>query len=62
VSVDYHYGYHLFGFTWNGAAGAPTDNTAITTSANWGLAVSDVRNAGAVRLLAQTPFDGTKYA
>lgn len=62
VSVDYHYGYHLFGFTWNGAAGAPTDNTAIMTPANWGLAVSDVRNAGAVRLLVQTPFDSTKYA
>jgi hypothetical protein len=62
VSVDYHYGYHLFGFTWLGAAGAATDNTAIINPTNWGLAVSDVRNAGAVRLLAQTPFDATKYA
>jgi hypothetical protein len=62
VSVDYHYGYHLFGFTWLGAAGASTSNTAISTAANWGLAVGDVRNAGAVRLLVQTPFDVTKYA
>ena len=60
VSCDYHYAYHLFGFTWTG--GTNPDGTALGTGSNWGLAFGDVKNAGATRLLVNTPFDGTKYA
>jgi len=60
VSCDYHYAYHLFGFTWNG--GTNPDGAALGSGANWGLAFGDVKNAGATRLLVNTPFDASKYA
>lgn len=60
VSCDYHYAYHLFGFTWTG--GTNPDATALATAGNWGLAFGDVKNSGAVRLLVNTPFDTSKYA
>lgn len=59
VSCDYHYAYHLFGFTWNG--GTNPDATALALPANWGIAFGDVKNSGGVRLLVNTPFDASKY-
>ena len=60
VSTDYHYAFHLFGFTWSG--GTNPDDTALGTAGNWGLAYGDVKNSPAVRLLVNTPFDVSKYA
>jgi hypothetical protein len=60
VSCDYHYAYHLFGFTWSGSNSNP-DAAALGTAANWGFAFGDVKNAGGVRLLVNTPFDTSKY-
>lgn len=60
VSTDYHYAYHLFGFTWTG--GTNPDGTALGTGSNWGLAYGDVKNSGGVRLLVNTPFDASKYS
>ena len=60
VSTDYHYAYHLFGFSWTG--GTNPDATALGTGSNWALAYGNTKNVGATKLLVNTPFDASKYA
>ena len=70
MSLDYHYGMHIYGTTWESAFDNPknvqTANTAagigLDTAANWGLAYQTTKLVPIVKMLVNTPLDLSKYA
>ena len=55
MAVDYHYGMHVNGVTWNDAADNP-DNTALEDATNWTLKY-DAKLIPVVQLKSSTPLD-----
>jgi hypothetical protein len=55
MAVDYHYGMHVNGVTWNDAADNP-DNTALEDASNWTLKY-DPQLIPVVQLKSGTPLD-----
>ena len=70
MSLDYHYGMHVYGTTWGSAFDNPknaqTANTAagigLDTAANWSLAYQTTKLVPIVKMLVNTPLDLSKYA
>ena len=56
ISVDYHYGYHVFGSSYGGADNPA--NTVLATAGSWTNIYSDIRNFDVVRLYVNSPFGG----
>ena len=70
MSLDYHYGMHVMGTTWESAYDNPknaqTANTAagigLDAAANWSLAYQTTKLVPIVKMLVNTPLDLSKYA
>ena len=70
MSLDYHYGMHVMGTTWNSAFDNPknaqTANTAagigLDTAANWNLSYNTAKLIPIVKMEVNTPLDLSQYA
>lgn len=61
MSVDYHYGMHVMGTTWDDASDNPS-NTELETAGNWKLAYQTPQLIPIVQINVNTPIQGTPYA